>query len=65
MRTTITIDAQLLQQLLATTHSPSQSEAVRVAVEGHVRQQKIASLDRFRGKIKLDRRVLRWRHAQR
>ncbi len=64
MRTTVTIDDQLLQQLLATTHSRSQSEAIRVAVEGYVRQQQVAALDRFRGKVRVDRRILRWRHAQ-
>lgn len=65
MRTTVTIDDQLLRQLLAVTDSKNQSQAIRVAVEGYVRQQKIAALDRFRGKVRLDRRVLRWRHAQR
>ena len=65
MRTTVTIDDRLLRQLLATTRSRSQSQAIRVAVEGYVRQQKIAALDRFRGTVRLDRRVLRWRHAQR
>lgn len=65
MRTTVTMEDRLLRQLLATTHSRSQSEAIRTAVEGYVRQQKIAALDRLRGTVRLDRRVLRWRHAQR
>ena len=59
MRTTVTIDDRLLQQLLATTHSRSQSQAIRTAVEGYVRQQRIAALDRCRGKVRLDRRILR------
>ena len=65
MRTTVTIDDQLLQQLLGATHARSQSQAIRLAVEGYVRQQRIAALDRFRGKVRLDRRMGRWRHAQR
>lgn len=65
MRTTVTIDDQLLQQLLATTHSRNQSQAIRTAIAGYVRQQTISALDRFRGKVRLDRRILRWRHAQR
>ena len=64
MRTTITIDDRLVQQLLAATRSRNQSQAIRVAVEGYVRQQRVAALDRFRGKVRLDRRVLKWRHAQ-
>ena len=65
MRTTVTIDDHLLRQLLTTTHSRNQSHAIRTAVEGYVRQQRIAALDRFRGKVRLDRRVIRWRHAER
>lgn len=65
MRTTVTIDDHLVAQLLKTTHTTNQSHAIRLAVEGFVRQQQIAALDRFRGKVRLDPRVLRWRHAQR
>lgn len=65
MRTTVTLDHDILQELVKTTKASSQSQAIRTAVEAFVRHQKIAALDRFRGKIRLDRRLLRWRHAQR
>ena len=64
MRLTIRIDSRLLAQLLATTRSRNHNKAIHMAVEGYVRQQRIAALDRFRGKVRLDRRVLKWRHAQ-
>jgi len=65
MRTTVTLDPAILEELVRTTKAPSQSQAIRTAVEAFVRQQKIAALDRFRGKVRLDRRLLRWRHASR
>ncbi len=65
MRTTVTIEPRLLNELLKTTRANSQSQALRMAAEQVVRQQKIASLDRFRGKVRLDRRILQWRHAPR
>ena len=65
MRTTVTLDPRVLKELLATTGAPSQSQAIRLAVEAFVHQQKIAALDRFRGKVRLDPRVVQWRHAQR
>ena len=64
MRLTITINNQLLKQLFTITRSRSPSEAIRVAVEDYVRQQRIVALDRFRGKVRLDRRVVTWRHAR-
>lgn len=65
MRTTVTLDQAVLDELVRTTKASSQSQAIRTAVEAFVRQQKIAALDRFRGKVHLDRRLLQWRHAPR
>lgn len=65
MRTTVTIEPRLLNELLKTTGATSQSQALRMAAEQFVRQQKIAALDRFRGKVRLDPRIVRWRHEPR
>ena len=65
MRTTVTLDSHLLEDLLGATKARSQSQAIRLAVETYVQQQKIAALDRFRGKVRLDPGVRRWRHAPR
>ena len=65
MRTTVTLDPRVLKELVETTGARSQSQAIRSAVEAFMRRQKIAALDRFRGKVRLDPRVVRWRHAQR
>ena len=65
MRTTVTIERKLLDELLKTTHASTQSQALRIAAEQFLRHQKIAALDRFRGKVRLNPRILQWRHAQR
>ena len=65
MRTTVTIEPHLLQELLKSTGATSQSQALRMAAEQFIRQQKIAALDRFRGKVRLNPRIVQWRHVPR
>lgn len=65
MRTTVTIESNILEELVKVTHASSQSQALRLAAEQVIRQQKIAALDRYRGTLRLDRRLTQWRHASR
>ncbi|OQW89165.1 MAG: hypothetical protein BWK72_04200 [Rhodoferax ferrireducens] len=54
MRTTITIDDQLMNQLMQTTGETSPAKALRQAVQDYVRQARVKKLLALRGQVPLE-----------
>lgn len=65
MRTTVTVEAEALKELVKLSGTRVKSKAVSVAVEAYVRRQRIAELLALRGRLRFDRSVLRLRHRER
>jgi Arc/MetJ family transcription regulator len=65
MRTTVTIDAEKLGELVKVSHSKTKSQAVCLAVEEYLRRQRIEELLALRGRLRFDRAILRLRHRER
>jgi Arc/MetJ family transcription regulator len=51
MRTTITIDDDLLRELLALTETDNRTAAINAAIEGHVRRLKLEGLRDLAGQV--------------
>ena len=62
MRTTIAIDDALLEELMRTEQGVSRSEAVRRAIQAHVRRKRIDEFKRLAGSRIVD---LDWRAMER
>ena len=54
MRTTITIDDELMNQLMQTTGESSPAKALRRAVQDYVRQTRVKKLLALRGQVPLE-----------
>lgn len=54
MRTTLTLDDDLSEQVLRYTHSSNLAAAVSQAVKDYVRRQELLGLTDLRGKIKFE-----------
>ncbi|HEY8908274.1 MAG TPA: type II toxin-antitoxin system VapB family antitoxin [Rhodoferax sp.] len=54
MRTTITIDDELMNQLMQTTGESSPAKALRQAVQDYVRQTRVKKLLALRGQVPLE-----------
>lgn len=54
MRTTLSIEDTLLEQVMQFTESPNRSEAVRIALKAYIRQQEIQQMRAMRGTIDID-----------
>lgn len=54
MRTTITIDDDLMTQLMQTTGESSPAKALRQAVQDYVRQARVKKLLALRGQVALE-----------
>ena len=54
MRTTVTIPEELLGDLMKFSEANTRTEAVNRAVEGWVKQQRLARLKALRGKLSID-----------
>lgn len=54
MRTTITIDDQLMHQLMQTTGESSPAKALRQAVQDYVHQARVKKLLALRGQVALE-----------
>lgn len=65
MRTTITIDDSLMDQLMQTTGESSPAKALRLAVQDYVRQTRLKKLLALRGQVAIEDnwRELRQRDA--
>lgn len=53
MRTTLVVDDSLFPELLATTRAATKTEAVRIALEGYLRERKKQALLALRGRLDL------------
>ena len=62
MRTTIAIDEELMDELMRAEKDVSRSEAVRRAVQSHVRQKQIEAFKRLAGSRIVD---MDWREMER
>lgn len=62
MRTTIAIDEELMDELMRAEKGVSRSEAVRRAVQSHVRQKQIEAFKRLAGSRIVD---MDWREMER
>ena len=51
MRTSVTLDDEVFQELLEITNETNRTRAVQVAVEGFVRAAKLERLRQLRGKV--------------
>jgi hypothetical protein len=51
VRTTITVDDDLLRELLALMETDNRTAAINAAIEGHVRRLKLAGLRALAGQI--------------
>jgi hypothetical protein len=65
MRTTVTIEADALRDLVKLSHAKNKSRAVAVAIEAYLRRQRLQELLALRGQLTFDRTVLRLRHRER
>lgn len=65
MRTTVTVEAEALKELVKLSGTKIKSKAVSVAVEAYVRRQRIEELLALRGRLRFDRAVLSMRHRER
>ncbi len=65
MRTTVTIEADALRDLVKLSHAKNKSRAVSVAIQAYVRRQHLQELLALRGQLTFDRTVLRLRHRER
>ena len=54
MRTTLNVRDGLFEELLELTGARTKTEAVRIAIEGYVRQRKLERLVALRGRLEFD-----------
>ncbi len=54
MRTTVTIDYEILAQLLKKTRAKSKASAVKEAVRDYLRREKIKEIKAAKGKLRFD-----------
>ncbi len=61
MRTTLSLDADLIRELMAVTKAKTKTEAIHLAISEFLRRKKIEGLLALEGKIHLD---LDWREME-
>jgi len=65
MRTTVTIEKDVIDELLEETKAKSKASAVREAVSEYLRRKKIARIKSLKGKLEFDRDTASSRHRER
>lgn len=65
MRTTITLEKGMIDELLDETKAKSKASAVREAVSDYLRRKKISRIKSLKGKLKFDRETAARRHHER
>lgn len=65
MRTTITIEYEILAELLKITRAKSKASAVKEAVRDYLRREKIKEIKAAKGKLKFDMKAEDIRHRER
>lgn len=65
MRTTVTIEYDILDELLKETNAKSKASAVREAVQEYLKRSKVAKIKSMRGKLAFDMTAEEIRHEER
>ncbi len=65
MRTTVTIEKEMIDELLDETKAKSKASAVREAVGDYLRRKKIARIKSLKGKLEFDQETASRRHRER
>jgi hypothetical protein len=65
MRTTVTIDKAMVDELLEKTQAKSKASAVREAVQEYLRREKIEYIRSMKGKLEFDTDMEERRHRER
>jgi metal-responsive CopG/Arc/MetJ family transcriptional regulator len=65
MRATVTIDKNILDQLVEESGHKNKASAVREAVAVYLKQKKVENIKRMKGKLKFDKTADELRHYER
>jgi hypothetical protein len=65
MRTTVTIEKGMINELLDETKAKSKASAVREAVSDYLRRKKISRIKSLKGKLEFDKETASSRHHER
>ncbi|RZD16005.1 MAG: DUF2191 domain-containing protein [Candidatus Acididesulfobacter guangdongensis] len=65
MRTTITIDKDIIDVLLEETHVKSKTSAVRIAIDSYLKKKKAEKIKSMKGKVDFDMTADEIRHYER
>ncbi len=65
MRTTITIDKDIIDDLLEETHAKSKASAVKIAIGAYLKKKKIEKIKFMKGKVDFDMTADEIRHYER
>lgn len=65
MRTTVTLDYEVLNELLKKTKARSKTSAVKEAITDYLRRQKIKDIKAMRGRLEFDMTAEEIRHRER
>ena len=65
MRSTITIEKEIMDELVHETGLKSKASAVQVAIAEYLRQRKIEKIKAMKGKLKFDKTARELRHYER
>jgi Arc/MetJ family transcription regulator len=65
MRTTITLDKDILDSLLEETRAKSKASAVKIAIDSYLKKKRIEKIKFMKGKIEFDMTADEIRHYER
>ena len=65
MRTTVTIEKEVVDELLKKTKASSKASAVREAIQEYLRRDKIEKIRSMKGKLDFDEETGKARHHER
>ena len=65
MRTTITIDKDIIDDLMEETHVKSKASAVKIAINSYLKKKKIEKIKSMKGKLDFDMTADEIRHYER
>ena len=65
MRATVTIEKEMLDELVRETRSRNKTSAVKQAISEYLRRQKIERIKSMKGKLEFDRTANEIRHYER
>ena len=65
MRSTVTIEKAMLDELLTETHAKNKTTAVREAIADYLRRRRVEKIKSMKGKLKFDLTAEELRHYER